>query len=179
MVERALPVVVANDVQPSHLAQVNIGRLRYPVGSPELLEFSAAFGRINLLAERSPGFVWRHPSEGGHLDGGALWDDPLLFVNVTVWQSYEHLHDFTYRTAHGQFVRRRREWFVPMSPPTTALWWIPVDERPTIDQAIARVRQLRRYGPTPQVFTLRRRFDPSGRPEPSRPPRMTRSVSAG
>lgn len=169
---------MAQPMQQSNLAQVNIGRLRYPVGSPRLREFTAALARINGLAERSPGFVWRHPTGGGHVDGGELLDDPLLFINVSVWQSYEHLHDFTYRTVHGHYVRRQREWFLPMPPPTTALWWTPVGERPSLDQAIARLRLLRRYGPAPQAFTLRRRFDPHGRPEPRHKPRTPRPLPA-
>jgi len=154
--------------QRPHLAQINVGRLRHGPGSPQMREFMAALGRINELAERSPGFVWRFPTDEGHFGCDGNRDDPSTFVNVSVWLSYRHLHAFTYRTTHGHLVRRRREWFVAMTPPTTALWWTPVGEQPTIEAAMARLRQLRIYGPTPQAFSLRRRFDPSGRPEPPR-----------
>lgn len=61
---------------------------------------------------------------------------------------------------------------VPATPqPSTALWWVPDAGRPTLEQALARLAHLRRHGPTPQAFGVRRRFDPSGRPEASAHPR--------
>ena len=144
-----------------HLAQVNLGRLRHPVDAPQSREFAAAVDRINALAERAPGFVWRHRSNG---HGG----DPLLIVNISLWHSYAHLHAYVYRTGHHHYVRRRDQWFTRIRTPATALWWVPVDHRPTVDEALARLSHLRRYGPTPQAFTVRTRFDPEGRPEPVR-----------
>jgi hypothetical protein len=61
---------------------------------------------------------------------------------------------------HGGFVRQRSRWFGPTPQPSTALCWVAADERPTVDQALARLRYPRRYGPTPEAFSLRRRFDP-------------------
>jgi Domain of unknown function (DUF3291) len=144
------------------LAQVNVARLRYPVDAPELSDFTAALARINALAERSPGFVWRHPTDFGHLSGAELLDDPAIVINLSVWRTYEHLHDFTYRSAHAGFVRRRSQWFTQVPQPATALWWLPAGTRPTPGQAVARLRLLQRYGPGPQAFTPRRRFTPHG-----------------
>ena len=42
-----------------HLAEVNIGKFRYPTTDPRMAEFMDNLDRINALAERSPGFVWR------------------------------------------------------------------------------------------------------------------------
>jgi hypothetical protein len=145
-----------------HLAQINIARLRHPIDDPRLKEFAAALGRINTLAERSPGFVWRYPAGDGHLDGSELLGDPLVVVNLSVWVSYQHLHDFTYRSHHGHFLRRRAEWFTKSPSPTTALWWIAAHDVPTPHQGLARLNHLRRYGPTPQAFTVRRRFHADG-----------------
>jgi Domain of unknown function (DUF3291) len=147
------------------LAQVNIARLRHPPGAPQLRGFTAALGELNALAERSPGFVWRHRAGGDedHLDGGELLGDPLLFVNLSVWERYEDLHAFVYRSLHGRFVARRAQWFSPLGAPSTALWWVRAGQPPTPEQAVVRWRHLRRHGPTPQAFGLRRRFDPAGR----------------
>ncbi len=154
----------------SQLAQVNVARLRHPAGSPQVRAFVAALPQINALAERAPGFVWRWPSGDGHLDGGELLGDPLVVVNLSVWERYEDLHDFVYRSDHARFVRGRSAWFSPLPPPTTALWWVPVGTRPTPEDAVARLRLLRRYGPSPQAFPLRSRFGPDGRPDPGRRP---------
>jgi hypothetical protein len=144
------------------LAQVNVARMRGPIDSPVMREFADGFDPVNQLAERSAGFVWRLQS-GGHAplveaDGG-LW-----VVNVSLWGSYEALHEFVYRSPHGAFLRRRSRWFEPTPPPTTALWWVADDARPDVAAARARLVHLRRYGPTPQAFSLRRRFDERGMP---------------
>jgi hypothetical protein len=152
----------------AQLAQINVARLRYPIDAPELREFTAALTRVNTLAERAPGFVWRYPTDFGHLSGTDLLDDPLVVINLSVWQSYECLHTFTYHSTHGHFVRRRAEWFSRMAPPTTALWWVSPHRQPTPDEAVARLRHLRRYGPTADAFTVRRRFTPEGHPEARR-----------
>ena len=148
-----------------HLAQVNVGRLRAREGSPEVAEFIAALEPVNALADRSPGFVWRHEAEAGvgHLTPGGA-DDELFVVNLSVWESYAALHEFTYRSAHSGFLRRRLEWFERPSGPIIAMWWVEEGERPTVDQALARLEHLRTHGPTPRAFSLMRQFDADGRP---------------
>ena len=47
------------------LAQLNIGIIKGPMDSPVMAEFAANLDRINALAERSPGFVWRLRTERG------------------------------------------------------------------------------------------------------------------
>lgn len=127
-----------------------------------------ATDRINDLAERSPGSVWRHRSGDGHGGAPETTGDPLMIVNLSVWTSYEHLHAYVYRSAHGHYVRRRYEWFAKIQTPATALWWVNAGHEPTPAEGIARLRHLRTYGATQQAFPVRVRFDPSGRREPRR-----------
>jgi hypothetical protein len=47
------------------LAQLNIGIIKGPMDSPVMADFAANLDRINALAERSPGFVWRLKTEEG------------------------------------------------------------------------------------------------------------------
>jgi hypothetical protein len=50
--------------------------------------------------------------------------------------------------------------------------WVRSEERPTVEEALRRLRYLHAHGPSPRAFTLRRRFEPDGRPSrPSRGPR--------
>ena len=74
--------------------------------------FTDALASVNRLAELSPGFVWRLP--GAHERAPVVVDDgeTASVVNVSVWTDYASLHDFTYRSAHGRFLRRRAEWFL-------------------------------------------------------------------
>jgi hypothetical protein len=153
-----------------HLAQVNVALMRHPLDHPDMRAFTDALASINRLAELSPGFVWRLP--GAHEHAPVVVDDGVAasVVNVSVWTDYASLHDFTYRSAHGRFLRGRAAWFLPTPQPSTALWWVPVGARPGTDEALARLAHLRAHGPTPRAFGVRRRFEPDGRPVPHGPP---------
>jgi uncharacterized protein DUF3291 len=146
------------------LAQVNVARPRAPLDAPMMGEFVAALDPINRLAERSTGFLWRLPSSQSH-GATRLVDDPCSVVmSVSLWESYEALHAFLYRSPHGAYVRRRFRWFRQARQPSTALWWVAVEERPTVDEAMRRLRFLQANGASPYAFTLLQRFEPDGRP---------------
>jgi hypothetical protein len=145
------------------LAQVNVALMRAGLDAPEMGGFVAALDPVYRMAEESRGFVWRLRDPGG---GHRPVTSDGQVVNVSVWRDYDALHAFVYRSGHGAFVKDRQRWFRPTPQPSTALWWIADGAWPTIPQALARLAHLRRYGPQPQAFGLRRRFDPSGRPVP-------------
>jgi hypothetical protein len=151
-----------------HLAQVNIGKLRWPTDSPQLTPFLSAVERINQLADQAPGFIWRDPD--AHADLQSTADEGLVtIVNVSLWRDYAALHAFTYRGPHGWFVRRRDRWFLRLPSPTTALRWVPDAERPSRDQGLVRLSYLRAHGPTPRAFTVRHRYTAAGGEEPAGP----------
>lgn len=91
------------------LVEVNVARLHADLDSPQLAGFVTAVDGINLLAEASNGFVWR--LRAAHAPVSILDDDPRLVVNLSVWESYESLHAFVYRSRHGGLVWRRADWF--------------------------------------------------------------------
>ena len=145
-----------------HLAQLNVGRLRAPIDDPMIDDFRSGLGRINALAEISPGFVWRPQDGSGDATGIKPFDDDLEIINLTVWESIEALAEFTYRSDHVELLRRRREFFEAPAQPTLCLWWVPAGTIPTVDDAISRLAHLRAHGPTPTAFTFRQRFEPDG-----------------
>ena len=140
-----------------HLAQINIGRIVAPTDSPVLKDFMDNLDRINALAEAQPGFVWRLVGDGNDATDIQAFDDPMMLLNMSVWETPEQLAAFVYRTAHRDFMRRRREWFQPTET-YMALWWIPVGHRPTPAEGIARVDLIAKMGPTPEAFTFRQPF---------------------
>lgn len=147
------------------LAQVNIGRLRAAIGSPELAGFVAALDPVNAAADAAPGFVWRLQTEDGNATSilAFEWDtagSAGVIVNMSVWESVESLADFVYSATHRPVLRRRREWFEHMTDPYTAVWWIPAGTLPTVSDAEDRIRHLRRHGPTPYAFSFRVHFPP-------------------
>lgn len=52
-----------------HLAQLDIGRLRAPLGDPAIAEVPGNLARINALAQAQPGFVRRLQHEAGDATG--------------------------------------------------------------------------------------------------------------
>lgn len=142
------------------LAQLNIGRLRAPTDSPLVAEFMEALEPINALADTSEGFVWRFQTDDGNATSERPFDDETILVNFSTWESVDALADYVYRTAHTEFLRRRREWFERFDGVMVVLWWVPVGHRPTVGEAIERLDHLRDHGPTPHAFTFRHRFEP-------------------
>ncbi len=148
-------------MQDVHLAQVNIGRLRAPLEAPQLAGFVAALEPINALADSAPGFVWRLQTEDGDATAIRPFDDDLLLVNLSVWETLDDLARFVYRSDHRDVMAQRRNWFEP-TPDYLALWWIPAGTLPTVEDAKARLETLRRDGPSPAAFTFRSPFPPPG-----------------
>jgi hypothetical protein len=146
-----------------HLAQLNVGRLRAPLEDPSIDDFRDNLDRINALAEDAPGFVWRlKDDDTGNATSIKLFEDDLEIINLSVWASVEALADFTYRSAHTEFLRRRREFFEGATQPILCLWWIPEGMIPSPQEALARLDHLRAQGPTATAFTFRHRFAPDG-----------------
>jgi len=143
-----------------HLAQCNIGRVRAPLDSPQLAGFVAALEPVNRMADEAPGFVWRLQTEAGDATAIRAFEDDMLLLNMSVWESIEALAEFTYRTPHRDVMRRRREWFERLAGAYLVLWWVPAGTVPTVVEARARLEALRRDGPTPEAFTFQSPFPP-------------------
>lgn len=148
-----------------HLAEVNIARLRAPLDGPGMGGLVKALDDVFWLAERSPGFVWRlKPDDGGPLvyrEVPGCGPGPVV-VTLSVWETFEALRQYVYRTAHGLFMQQRRRWFVPVGGFTTALWWVDEGSHPPIDDALGRLVRLRTSGPSPDAFSLGMTFDAEG-----------------
>lgn len=145
------------------LAQVNIARLREPLASERLAPFVAGLEPVNASAEAAPGFLWRLQDEAGNATSipGFAWDradSAGVIVNLSTWRSVEDLKAWIHADLHRGFLRRRGEWFEPVTEATVALWWVPPGHRPTVAEAEARIRLLRRLGPSLDAFTLRTPF---------------------
>ena len=90
-----------------NIAQLNVGRAVAPLDSAVMADFMNWLDEINALAERSPGFVWRLQGDNGNNTGLKVSEDRQFIVNLSVWESIDDLHAFTYRSDHkGVFARR-------------------------------------------------------------------------
>ncbi|MCU0886134.1 MAG: DUF3291 domain-containing protein [Beijerinckiaceae bacterium] len=145
-----------------NLAQINVGRLVAPAGDPQVAPFVAALDRINALADQAPGFVWRLQSDSGNATDIQSTPDPLLLVNMSVWSDAESLFEFVYRSAHTSVMTKRRDFFERFPGAYQALWWVEAGHVPTVDEGLARLWRLDRYGPTREAFTFKTRFPAPG-----------------
>ena len=134
-----------------HLAQFNIARIRYPLDDPRMREFVENVDRVNGLAEKVEGFVWRLQDESGHAMNMRVYDDATILPNLTVWESVEALERFVWQTLHRRFFVRREQWFAPIET-TLVLWWILAGHRPDMAEGIARLDHLIAHGPSEHAF---------------------------
>jgi hypothetical protein len=147
-----------------HLAQVNVARALEPLDSPRLRDFVAALAPVNALADAAPGFVWRLQTEDGDATAVRVDADPCVIVNLSVWESLEALWAFVYGSAHVGVMQRRRTWFQRPVETHVALWWTPPGTTPEVDEAMTRLAEHRRAGPTRRAFDFKHPFDPDGEP---------------
>jgi uncharacterized protein DUF3291 len=141
-----------------HLAQLNVARFKMPLEEPEMADFVAALDPLNAIADAAPGFVWRLQTEEGNATSIHAFEDDLMLVNMSVWESVEALGDYVYGQDHVAVMRRRREWAERLAEAHLCLWWIPAGSIPTVDEAKERLEHLRDHGPTPYSFTFKQRF---------------------
>ena len=136
-----------------HLAQLNIGRIRYETDDPRMADFMNNLARINALAERSPGFVWRYTDASGNAtDTRPYAGDPRMAINMSVWESVEALEKFVWQTVHTRFYARKHEWFEKLDGAYFVLWHVPAGHRPSVQEAIERLEHLKAHGPSEHAF---------------------------
>ena len=133
-----------------HLAQLNIGRFRYPTDDPRMAGFMDNLERVNAIADRSEGFVWRLQDESGNATNLRIGDD--YAVNLSVWENVEALEQFVFKTIHVQFYKKREAWFDAMETPHMVMWWIEEGHVPTLDEALDRLEHLQADGPSEYAF---------------------------
>jgi Domain of unknown function (DUF3291) len=63
-----------------HLAQLNIGRIRYSLDDPRMADFVNNLDRVNAIAEHTPGFVWRLQDDSGNATAIHAFDDPRMLL---------------------------------------------------------------------------------------------------
>jgi hypothetical protein len=139
--------------QGTHVAQLNVGRIRYATDDPRMAEFMGALDAVNALAERSHGFVWRLKDDASNNATNILvTPDPSFLINMSVWETPAQLEHFVWNTVHKRIYQKKGNWFEPMKTPHFVMWWIAAGHLPTPVEALARLDHLTRHGPSEQAF---------------------------
>src|SRR5258708_4088855 len=145
-----------------HIAQVNIGRILAPTDSPIMSGFMTRLDEINALADGSPGFVWRLKGEDNNATYLRPYNDDRILVNMSVWESIEHLREYVYRSQHSELLKQRKDWFAKFDGAFMALWWVVAGHIPTVDEAKDRLEHLRTRGDSEYAFSFKTIFAPEG-----------------
>ena len=140
------------------IAQINVARFRKAKADPANQAFMDALDHVNAQADVADGFIWRLVGEGDANDATAIEvmaGDADFIVNLSVWRDVAALEAFAYRQAdHRAVLARRGEWFEPIEP-SLALWEVPEGHIPGVAEALDKLAQLGRDGPSASVFTFR------------------------
>lgn len=143
-----------------HLAQLNLADAIADMESPIMADFVNNTDRINVLAAKSPGYVWslEERPENEKEDRVAVFGKESLLVNMTVWEDRIRLFDFVYKTAHRDIMVRKKEWFAKMPKMHMVLWYVPKGHQPTISEAKERLEYLRTNGETEYAFSFKSKY---------------------
>jgi hypothetical protein len=134
------------------LAELNIARLLYPIEDPRVEAFASALDKVNGVAERMPGFIWRLKDDSGNATSVSAFDDPLVIVNMSVWKDIHTFENFVWNTVHKQFYARRAEWFSIMKMQHFVMWYVEDGHTPDLTEAKERLEHLNNNGNSDHAF---------------------------
>jgi hypothetical protein len=132
------------------LAELNIGKFKYPTSDARMAGLMDNLDRVNALAERSPGFVWRLKGDNNNATDFRVGDD--YAVNLSVWTDAKSLENYVFKTVHAQFYKRKDEWFELMEKPHMVFWNVTEGHLPTLAEAMDRLEDYQKNGPTEAAF---------------------------
>ena len=136
-----------------HLAELNISQWKVDPESDAARGFVDNVARVNGLAERSPGFVWRMVDEQrDELGRNAVCSGPSTLMTLSVWQTPEDLEHFVWKTLHKRIYNNRHQWFSQMKSHTLVTWWIDEGRIPSLEEARQRLDHLDENGDSDYAF---------------------------
>lgn len=141
------------------LAQLNIAEAVATMDDPIMRDFISNTDRINALADKHPGFVWR--LKGEYSDDSysiQAFDNDRMLVNMSVWKDRQSLFDYVYNSGHIEIFKRRKEWFEKMPKMHMVLWYIEDGHIPTLDEGKERLLHLQERGESAYAFTFKSDF---------------------
>ncbi len=136
-----------------HLAELNISKWKIdPDADPVARGFLENVERINALAERSEGFVWRLKEEGRAENGHTLLGGPDTLLTLSVWENAETFERFVWNTVHKRLYQQKGKWFEQMLSHHFVMWWVEEGWEPTIEEAKRRLDHLDKHGDSDHAF---------------------------
>ena len=136
-----------------HLAELNISRWKVDPTSDAARGFTDYVARVNGIAERSPGFVWRKVDEERDAEGcNPVCDGPNVLMTLSVWETPADLEKFVWQTVHKKIYNGKAQWFHEMESHHLVMWWVDEDTVPTLQEARERLDHLDANGDSDHAF---------------------------
>ncbi len=140
-----------------HIAQMNMGYLLHPHGDPRIAGFEDNSDRVNAVADRSKGFIWRLQGEGYDLpenDTGALFGRPeVALATLSTWKVIKISNTlFTRLFMVNLLIAERR--FEHLNDPSYVIWPIENGYIPSLTEGKTKLLQLRSNGPSPEAYNF-------------------------
>lgn len=117
-----------------------------------MADFMNNLDRINALADRAEGFVWRLKSDGSNNATDLRVSEDEYAVNMSVWRDAKSLENYVFKTAHAQIYRRKAEWFVLLEKSHMVLWDVAEGHIPSLTEAMNKLEDLQTNGPSERCF---------------------------
>lgn len=135
------------------LAELNISKWKIDPLAPDAASFTDNVDRINSLAERSSGFVWRLLDEQRDEQGrNAVCNGPDVVMTLSTWESVDHLEQFVWNTVHKQIYNGKDQWFKNMQSHHLVMWDVEDGHKPSISEAKERLDHLDAHGDSDRAF---------------------------
>ncbi|MGC1495157.1 MAG: DUF3291 domain-containing protein [Sulfitobacter sp.] len=139
-----------------HLAELNLGVLKYDWDDPRVKGFVDGIDLVNNVAQRSPGFQWMMSQDDMDAEqrnpNGAMGGNPRTASTLSVWSDIPSLEHFVWNTVHKQFYDRKAEWYDAVESLRFAMWWVPIGHQPDMNEAMARFCHLEVHGDDDYAF---------------------------
>lgn len=139
-----------------HLAELNLGVLKYDWDDPLVKDFSDGLDLVNGIAMRSPGFVWMMDEEAMEFEqnrpDGVMGGNPRTASTMSIWKDVASLEHFVWQTVHKRFYDRKAEWYDHTDALRFVMWWVPEGHRPDMAEGMARFQHLDTHGDSDHAF---------------------------
>ncbi len=139
-----------------HLAELNLGVLKYDWDDPRVKDFSDGLDLVNGIAMRSPGFVWMMDEEAMEFEqnrpDGVMGGNPRTASTMSIWKDVASLEHFVWQTVHKRFYDRKAEWYDHTDALRFVMWWVPEGHRPDMAEGMARFQHLDTHGDSDHAF---------------------------
>ncbi len=137
------------------LAEFNFGTLKYDWEDKRVSDFRNNLERVNRLASRADGYIWRMPDaemDAAQNEAGGVFGNARTASTLSVWRDVDSLSNFVWKTIHKQFYDRKGEWYDPEGNGNFVMWWIPEGHKPTVAEGMERFNHMKLHGESDFAF---------------------------